>query len=116
MSGRDPEKNFEALWKTFYKRYPFFDLRKVDWKKQYATFRPKVTKDTTDDELFDIFCQMLDPLNDGHVELEAKVHGKKRYFTPEKKPQILAGVHEAGDQTALQDDRQDSGRQWLRPA
>ena len=90
MSDRDPEKNFEALWKTFYKRYPFFDLRKVDWKKQYSTFRPKVTKDITDDELFDIFCRMIDPLDDGHVELIAKASGdrKKRYFNPEPKPRF----------------------------
>jgi C-terminal processing protease CtpA/Prc len=42
---------------------------------------------TTDDELFDIFCQMLDPLNDGHVELKipATRHRKSRRFTPEKK-------------------------------
>ena len=33
---------------------------------------------------------MLDPLNDGHVELKAKAsaHRKKRYFTPEKKPRF----------------------------
>jgi carboxyl-terminal processing protease len=87
MIDRDPEKNFEALWETFYNRYPFFELRNVDWKKQYETYRPKVTKDTSDEELFDIFCQMLDPLNDGHVELEAKAIGdrKKRFFTAEKK-------------------------------
>ena len=87
MNTRDPEKNFEALWRTFHNRYPFFELRNVDWKKQYDTYRPKVTKDTSDDELFDIFCQMLDPLDDGHVELIAKASGdrKKRYFTAEKK-------------------------------
>jgi C-terminal processing protease CtpA/Prc len=47
-----------------------------------------VTNETSDDELFNILCRMLDPLNDGHVELKAKVHGKKRYFTPEKKPRF----------------------------
>src|SRR5262245_66399958 len=90
MSDRDPEKNFEQLWKTFYKRYPFFELRKVDWKEQYATYRPKVTQDTTDDELFDILCRMLDPLDDGHVELIAKAKGdrKKRSFKHEPKPQL----------------------------
>ena len=72
MTTRDPEKNFEELWKTFHNRYPFFELRNVDWNKQYDTYRPKVTRKTSDDELFDILCQMLDPLNDGHVELEAK--------------------------------------------
>src|SRR5216684_5283950 len=90
MINRDPEKNFEELWETFHNRYPFFELRNVDWKKQHDTYRPKVTRETNDDELFDIFCQMLDPLDDGHVELEAKASGdrKRRYFTPEKKPRF----------------------------
>jgi carboxyl-terminal processing protease len=71
---RDPEKNFESLWNTFHNRYPFFQLRNVDWKKQ----------------LFDILCQMLGPLNDGHIELKAKGrrHQKTRYFNPEKKPRF----------------------------
>ena len=90
MSARDPEKNFEELWETFNNRYPFFKLRNVDWKKQYDTYRPKVTSKTSDGELFDIFCQMLDPLDDGHVELIVKANGdrKKRHFSPEKKPRF----------------------------
>ena len=88
MTIRDPERNFEFLWETFHNRYPFFELRHVDWKKQYETYRPKVTNETSKGELFDIFCRMLDPLNDGHVELKAKLSGerKPRYFRPEKKP------------------------------
>jgi C-terminal processing protease CtpA/Prc len=89
MFNRDPEKNFEELWATFHRRYPFFELRKVDWIKQYDIYRPKVTSKTGDGELFDIFCQMLDPLNDGHVELtKAGDNGKTRYFTAEKKPRF----------------------------
>src|SRR6476620_5357797 len=82
MSIRDPEKNFEELWETFHNRYPFFELRKVDWRKQYDIHRPKVTRLTGDDELFDIFCQMLDPLDDGHVVLMGRPvdGGKKRRF------------------------------------
>ena len=94
MRDRDPEVNFEELWETFHNRYPFFALRKVDWKQQYDTYRRKVTSSTTDDELFEIICQMLDPLNDGHVELEAKVGGKKRRFTPEKKPRFYQELSE----------------------
>ena len=90
MTLRDPEKNFEALWLTFHNRYPFFALRDVDWTKQYHTYRPKVTKETTDDELFRIFCRMLAPLNDGHVQLTVPAAGKRkrRYFCPEKKPRF----------------------------
>jgi peptidase S41-like protein/tricorn protease-like protein len=88
MSNHDPERNFEVLWKTFNKRYPFFNLRKVDWNKQYRAYRPKVTGNTSDDELFNIICRMLAPLNDGHIELKAKLRGKKRYFNPERKPRF----------------------------
>src|SRR3974377_1886358 len=87
---RDPERNFESLWKTFHNRYPFFELRNVDWKKQYESYRPEVTPETSEEKLFDIFCRMLDPLDDGHVELEAKPwgHRKRRYLTAEKKPRF----------------------------
>jgi C-terminal processing protease CtpA/Prc len=90
MFVRDPEKNFEELWGTFYNRYPFFKLRNVDWRRQYDIYRPKVTSKASDDELFDILCRMLDPLNDGHVELKMKSghKGKKRHFTAEKKPRF----------------------------
>ena len=88
MSKHDPERNFEVIWKTFNKRYPFFKLRKVDWNKQYRTYRPKVTGKTSNDELFNIVCRMLAPLNDGHIELKAKLRGKKRYFNPERKPRF----------------------------
>src|SRR3982074_2088566 len=85
MIDRNPERNFEILWNTFHNRYPFFELRNVDWKQQYERYRPKVTTTTTDEELFDIFSGMLDPLDDGHVELEIKASArrKRRYFNPE---------------------------------
>ncbi|HRI03183.1 MAG TPA: S41 family peptidase [Pyrinomonadaceae bacterium] len=90
MKVHDPIKNFERLWKMFNERYPFFDLRNVDWQEQYPKYRPKVIPETTDDELFDIFCQMLEPLNDGHVELIAKARGgkKARQFRAEKTPRF----------------------------
>ena len=86
----DPELNFEKLWETLQNRYPFFELRNVDWKKQYEIYRPKVSPLTTDDELFDIFCGMLDPLDDGHVELKARTgpDRRKRYFNPEPEPRF----------------------------
>ena len=87
---RDPELNFEKLWETFQNRYPFFELRNVDWKKQYDTYRHKVSKLTTDDELFDILCEMLDPLDDGHVELKGTTGPgrRKRTFNPEPQPRF----------------------------
>lgn len=84
----DPEKNFEELWQTFHNRYPFFEERNVDWQEQYDRFRPMVTASTRDDELFDIMCRMLEPLNDGHVNLTATIGGVKRHYSPERTPRF----------------------------
>jgi len=83
----EPEKNFEALWGTFNKRYAFFKERKVDWQEQYKKFRPQVDADTTDKELFKTMCDMLAPLKDGHVNLKAKRLGKPEY-NPEELPRF----------------------------
>ena len=90
MRVHDPETNFESFWRTFRDRYPFFELRHVDWKKQYDTYRPKVTRRTSDDELFAILCRMIDPLDDGHVEIKAREtrNHAARFFTAEKKPRF----------------------------
>jgi len=49
MIVSDPIKNFEFLWKSFHERYPFFELRKVDWQQQFEIYRAKVTNKTNDD-------------------------------------------------------------------
>ncbi|MBN1224710.1 MAG: hypothetical protein JXB23_15800 [Candidatus Aminicenantes bacterium] len=64
-----PEKNFEYLWKAFDSNYAIFGPKKVDWKALYKIYRPKVTAQTTDDELFEIMSHMLGLLNDNHVRL-----------------------------------------------
>ena len=86
MADDNPEENFEALWITFRDRYPFFELRDVDWDRQYEIYRPRVSSSTSDTELYDIFCQMLEPLNDGHVEIEAKFENERepRCYTAER--------------------------------
>lgn len=67
----DPEYNFEVLWETFKNHYAYFELRKVDPQKMYASYRPKVTAETTEAELFFIFNEMLESFNDGHIGIDA---------------------------------------------
>lgn len=64
-----PERNFEFFWSTFDKHYPSFKIRKVDWQEQYKKYRPLVTKNTTDDELFSILNEIVTPLRDGHIAI-----------------------------------------------
>lgn len=65
----DPELNFEVLWHTFAEHYAFFELKGVDWEATYRAQRRRVGPDTSAEELFDVFVDMLRPLHDGHVEL-----------------------------------------------
>ena len=103
MIIRDPEKLFDELWETFNNRYPFFKLRGVDWQVQYDKHRPRVMAGTSDEELFHIFCQMLDPLDDGHVELKAKLDekGQEAYLHCGEEAALLSGVQGFSDQSAL---------------
>ena len=68
----DPELNFEAAWKSYDLNYGAFIPKKVDWDLLYRVYRPKVTPQTTDDELFDIISAMLKQLNDNHVSLRTE--------------------------------------------
>lgn len=65
------ELNFEVFWQTFEDNYAFFELKGVDWKETYKTFRPHVTTETSDDELFKILSDMARPFKDGHIHIEA---------------------------------------------
>jgi hypothetical protein len=68
-SAKNPVAVFEEFCRFFDERYAFFDLRGVDWPKQKATYSPRVTAATTDQELFAIFCAMIDPLDDHHTSV-----------------------------------------------
>src|SRR6185295_15875576 len=44
-----------------------FERHKIDWKEINQKFRPMVNADTSEDQLFEIFEKMLEPLHDRHV-------------------------------------------------
>jgi C-terminal processing protease CtpA/Prc len=72
-----PEELFESLWKTFDQKYALFEAKAVDWQALYDIYRPKVTSDTSEEELFAIMSSMLSHLNDNHVLLQAESLGRE---------------------------------------
>ncbi len=66
-----PQENYKIFWQTFAEQYAFFALRKVNWQDVDRRFRPRVTSATTPSELFYIFRQMIEPLQDTHTSIEA---------------------------------------------
>lgn len=65
----EPEENFEHLWQTFDRNYALFGAKRVDWDALYAVYRPRITPQTTDDELFEVMASLVGHLNDNHVRL-----------------------------------------------
>ena len=64
-----PVANFETFWKEFDQRYSFFVIKNIDWQQLYNVYRPKVSANTTGNELFKILSELLGYLKDGHADL-----------------------------------------------
>lgn len=65
--ANNPENNFEIFWKDFDEHYALFNVRGFDWGSIYNTYRPQINSQTTDDELWQIFKEMIAYLDDGHT-------------------------------------------------
>nr|WP_234388207.1 MULTISPECIES: S41 family peptidase [Streptomyces] len=64
---KDPRAAFDVFWRSFAENYPFFAAKGVDWQAMRDRYRPEVHADTTREELFGIFSDMVRPLYDAHV-------------------------------------------------
>lgn len=61
--------NYDVFTNTFAELYATFDIRGVDWGSLRAQADTQIGQVTTDGGLFNLFRQMLAPLNDVHVTL-----------------------------------------------
>lgn len=59
-------ESFEAFFKVFKENYALFDVKGIDWNKEYAYYSERINEKTTDDELFNIFQEILRKLDDKH--------------------------------------------------
>ena len=68
----DPYGNFDALADIVADRYCYFEEKGIDWKAVCEKHREKVTPETGQVELFKIMSDLLDELQDGHVNLSSR--------------------------------------------
>ncbi|GAB3021998.1 hypothetical protein GCM10027284_46870 [Cyclobacterium sediminis] len=64
-----PLQNFEILWNDFDRHYSLFEVRGINWKQLYQIYRPKVTDDLSDEELWKVMTEMVEHLDDSHTTL-----------------------------------------------
>ncbi|WP_260475839.1 S41 family peptidase [Streptomyces sp. WAC 06725] len=96
--AKDPRTVFDVFWRTYAENYPFFAAKKTDWAAVRDRYRPRVTARTTDDELFAILREMIEPLHDGHTRLSAgpgRVYAGSRPGTTLPTPAFLKQVDAA---------------------
>lgn len=79
-----PQGNFEALWKIIDEHYCFFDYKQqeygLDWNQVHEKYKDRVKGSLTQKQLFEVLCDMLGELRDGHVNLTA-AHDLGRYWS-----------------------------------
>ena len=79
-----PVGNFESLWRIIDEHYCFFDYKQqeygLDWNAVYDKYKVRVNNNMTTVQLFEVLCDMLAELRDGHVNLSSSMN-YGRYWT-----------------------------------
>ncbi|MFN9796325.1 MAG: hypothetical protein ACK57A_08590, partial [Gemmatimonas sp.] len=80
--GRTPSSTpiavLDALADVFAEHYAFFEMYGVDWPTAVAKARQSLPADAGDAALYTTLVQLLAPLRDSHIKLEAVVDGQDR--------------------------------------
>ena len=75
--GDKAELNYEAmfddLWNDYNQTYALFEVRNVDWNKQYDLCRPHVNGNMADQDFIDVLKMLLYPLKDSHVYVKTPI-------------------------------------------
>ena len=70
--SNDPITNFDIMWNTMNDKYVYFDYKNIDWDSIRAVYRPQVSLQMTDLDLYQLMENMLNTLRDGHVNLRSE--------------------------------------------
>lgn len=73
-----PQGNFEALWKIIDEQYCFLEYKQIDWDAIHAKYSKLITNTMSSEGLFEVLGNMLNELQDGHVNL-ASAHNVSYY-------------------------------------
>ncbi|MCM1291256.1 MAG: S41 family peptidase [Prevotella sp.] len=65
----DAYGNFDALWKIIDEHYCFFAEKDIDWNSVGKKYKDRIEPGITVNEYFNICSEMLNELQDGHVNL-----------------------------------------------
>ena len=72
-----PQGNLDALWTIIDQRYCFLDYKEaelgISWNDIHAKYSARLNPKMSRSQLFEVLCQMLGELKDGHVNLSSSL-------------------------------------------
>lgn len=69
VQSKDLRLNFDVFWHTLNENYAFFQERKLDWQGIYNQYKDKVSLIKSELQLYEIFREITDRLNDEHTSV-----------------------------------------------
>ncbi|MEX1192031.1 MAG: S41 family peptidase [Brumimicrobium sp.] len=69
LASSDPYENFDYLWSEVDKKYSYFELKGINWNEVKDQYRPMLSDNSSETELFEVMAKMLNELKDDHSNL-----------------------------------------------
>ena len=88
-----PQGNLDALWTLIDQRYCFLSYKEEQlgfkWSELYARYSAKLNPQMSRVQLFEVLCQMLSELKDGHVNISTSLDLGRNWSWEEDYPENL---------------------------
>ena len=88
-----PQGNLDALWTIIDQRYCFLTYKEkelgINWQQIHAKYTAKLNDKMSRVQLFEVLCQMLSELKDGHVNLSTSLDLGRNWSWKEDFPENL---------------------------
>lgn len=88
-----PQGNLDALWTLIDQRYCFLPYKErelgISWAALHAKYSARLGQDMSRVQLFEVLCQMLSELRDGHVNLSTSLDLGRNWSWKEDYPNNL---------------------------
>ena len=88
-----PQANLDALWTLIDQRYCFLSYKEQQlgfkWSELHAKYSSKLNESMSRVQLFEVLCQMLSELKDGHVNISTSLDLGRNWSWKEDYPENL---------------------------
>ena len=108
-----PKQVFDYFWSVMDQNYAFFDLYNVDWHARKEQYASAISENMGEKELFHVLSDMMEGLEDGHLELRAEIEGDYHRFRASRTRVLGAAIDTAFANQRKIKDRSEFINKWF---